>query len=300
MAKGAKAPISEKAAPEERGLSRFLPGFDRAGRFSPIKAAAFLGGFAPVLWLIWAWRSQSLGPKPSSFVIHFFGDWAIRLLIVTLAVTPLRALTRWNALIGARRTLGRWALAYALAHLFAYALSEGMAKAIGEIFARFYLQVGGVALITLIVLGATSNDASIKRLGSAMWRGLHRLVYPAAALGLLHYLLQTKNDVTAPLMQVGLFCLLMGWRLFAWRRWSDVFALVTLALLAGLTTALFEAGWYYWRSGLSPSMILMGNFDVEWEIRPPLIVSALGFAAALFALIPGRSSRERTETAPRR
>lgn len=283
-----ETPAAKPKAAQKGGLSRFLPGTDRNGRFSPVRTLAFLGGLAPLLWLNWLGFQDRFGPKPSTFIIHYLGDHAIYMLIATLAVTPLRALTRWNALIGARRTLGLWALAYASLHLLTYAGTEGFAKAWSEIWLRFYLTIGFVALVVFAVLGITSNDASIRRLGAG-WRRLHQLVYPATALGLWHYFLQTKNDITAPLLQTGLFALLMGWRLLAWRRKTGFVWMLVLAIAAGLATALFEAGWYYFRSGLSPLMILEGNLDVDYEIRPPLIVAGVGLVAAVLAIFMPRA-----------
>jgi sulfoxide reductase heme-binding subunit YedZ len=296
MASPSKAPSSKassaKAAPSG-GLLRFAPGTDRAGRLSLVKTLAFWGAAAPALNLAWLWLNDDLGPKPTTFALHVLGDWAIRLLIATLAVTPLRTLTRWSGLILARRTLGRFALAYALAHVGLYALSEGFSKAWSEIWLRSYLTIGFAALVLLILLGLTSNDFSVKALGAAGWRRWQQLIYPAAALGLVHFFLQSKNDVTPALLQAGLFLLLMGWRVLAWRRATGVGPMVGLALCAGLATALLEAGWYYGRSGLSPIMILAGNLDVEFEIRPPLIVAGLGLAAAGLSLLAPRGGEAR-------
>jgi sulfoxide reductase heme-binding subunit YedZ len=285
------------------GFSRHLPATDRAGRFSPVKALAWLGALAPALWLVWTWRTAGLGPKPASFVIHSFGDFAVWSLIATLCVTPLRRITRWSALHQSRRIFGNFALAYALAHLASYVVDVGAAKAVSEIGARVYLTIGLAALAILITLGATSNDAAVTRLGAAGWNRLHRAIYVAATLALVHYFLQSKNDVTPALLQAGLFLLLMGWRLLNARtRGESAPWLVALAFGAGLATALVEAGWYFWRSGLPPLDVLSANLDVQYEIRPPLVVAAFGFggAALAFALSLWRASPNRTGTARRR
>lgn len=284
-------------------IARHLPATDRAGRLSPVKAAAWIAALAPAAWLAWRWAASDLGPKPSSFVIHSFGDFAVWSLIATLCVTPLRRITRWSALHQARRIFGNFALAYALAHLTSYVVDVGAAKAVSEIVARVYLTIGFAALLMLLALGATSNDAAVKRLGAAGWNRLHRLVYAAATLALLHYFLQSKNDVTPALLQAGLFALLMGWRSLNARTLGEsALALVALALAAGLATALLEAGWYFWRSGLSPLDVLSANLDVQYEIRPPLIVATVGLGAAAlaFALSFWRTSPGRTGTARRR
>jgi len=266
---------------------RHLPATTRAGRFSPVKAAAWLGALAPGAALIWTGLNEGYGPKPVTFVTHALGDAAIWLLIATLAITPLRTITRWNALILARRILGNFALAYALAHVAAFVVSEGVVKAATEIALRIYLSIGFAALAMLIALGVTSNDMALRRLGAATWRRLHRLIYVATALGLLHYFLQTKNDVTAALTPAGLFILLMLWRGFnALKLGAHPLALIALAVVAGAATAGLEVAWYFWRSGLAPLDVLAQNLDFEETMRPPWIVAGapLDFAFISFFL----------------
>lgn len=270
-----------------RGLARFVPATDRAGRFSPAKALGWLGGLAPGLLLIWTATSEGLGPKPVTFVIHALGDGAVWLLIATLAATPLRTITRWNALILARRILGNFALAYAATHVGVYVWSEGVGKAASEIVLRSYLTIGFVALMMLVTLGATSNDGAVRRLGSVGWKRLHRLIYLATALALLHYFLQSKNDVTPALRQAGLFAMLMLWRLLdAKKLGADPLALVALGIVAGLATAGLEVAWYFWRSGLAPLDVLAQNLDFEDQLRPPWLVAGapLDFALISFFL----------------
>jgi sulfoxide reductase heme-binding subunit YedZ len=266
---------------------RFLPATDRAGRFSFFKALAWLIGLAPAAWLIWTARAEGFGPKPVTFVLHTLGDAAVWLLIATLAITPLRTILRVNALIFARRIVGNFALAHALAHVGLFAWSEGPAKAASEVFLRVYLAIGLAALAMLIALGATSNDLAKRRLGAEGWRRLHRLIHAAAALALLHYFLQTKNDVTASLLPAGLFTLLMLWRgLDAMKLGAHPLALLALGLVAGVATAGIEAAWYFWRSGLPPFDVMAQNLDIEDTLRPPLIVAGVpvDFAAISFFL----------------
>lgn len=278
-----------------RRLSSYLPATTRAGQFSPVKAVAWLIGLTPAAWLIWLARTEGFGPKPITFVLHTLGDAAIWLLIGTLAVTPLRTILRVNAPIFARRILGNFALAHALAHVALFAWSEGFAKAASEIVLRVYLTIGLAALVMLIALGATSNDAAVKRLGAEGWKRLHRLIYVATALAALHYFLQSKNDVTAALLPAGYFVLLMLWRgLNARKLGAHPLALLGLAVVAGAATAGLEAAWYFWRSGLSPLDVLAQNLDFEETLRPPWIVAGapLDFAVLSFFL-------RRRETAQR-
>lgn len=275
-------------------LARYLPATDRAGRFSLAKALAWLGALAPAAVLVWTGYSEGYGPKPITYVTHALGDAAVWLLIATLAVTPLRTITRWNALIQARRVLGDFALAYALAHVAVFFFAEGFVKAASEIALRFYLTIGFVALLMLTALGATSNDASVKRLGAEGWKRLHRLVYAATALGLLHYFLQTKNDVSAALTPAGLFVLLMLWRGLNQRKLgAHPLALIALGVVAGAATAGLEVAWYYWRSGLPPLDVLAQNLDFEETLRPPWIVAGVPVDFALISFFLRRREKAR-------
>lgn len=271
---------------------RFLPATTRAGHFSPVKALAWLIGLAPAAWLIWTAWTDGFGPKPVTFVLHTLGDAAVWLLIATLAITPLRTIFRINALIFARRILGNFALAHALAHVALFVWSEGLAKAASEVVLRIYLTIGLAALAMLIALGATSNDSAVKRLGAAGWKRLHRLIYAASALALLHYFLQTKNDVTAALLPAGLFMLLMLWRgLDAMKLGAHPLALIALGLVAGLATAGIEAAWYFWRSGLPPLDVMAQNLDIEDTLRPPLMVAGLPVDFAVISFFLRRRGR---------
>lgn len=275
-------------------ILRHLPATDRAGRFSFVKAIAWAGAATPGLSLLWTGLNEGYGPKPVTFVTHALGDAAVWLLIATLAVSPLRTITRWNPLINSRRILGNFALAYALAHVAVFVWSEGVARAASEIVLRFYLTIGFAALAILVMLGATSNDGAVKRLGAMGWRRVHRWIYVATALGLLHYFLQSKNDVTPALLQAGFFTLLMLWRaLDAARRGADTIWLVGLALVAGLSTAAIEAAWYFWRSGLPPLDVMAANLDFDLDVRPPWIVAAAGLAGAGLSLFRRRTGTGR-------
>lgn len=275
------------------GLS-FLPATTRTGRFSPVKALAWLGALAPGLLLVATGLSEGYGPKPVTFVIHALGDAAVWLLIATLAVTPVRTITRWNALILARRILGNFALAYAASHVAVYVWSEGAAKAASEIVLRAYLTIGFCALALLAILGATSNDGAVRRLGSLGWKRLHRLIYVATALALLHYFLQSKNDVTPALRQAGLFLMLMLWRgLDAKKLGTHPLALVGLGVVAGLATAGLEVAWYYWRSGLPPLDVLSANLDFEDQLRPPWVVAGAPLDFAVISFFLRRRERAR-------
>jgi sulfoxide reductase heme-binding subunit YedZ len=190
------------------------PWLDRAGRLSRFKLAVFLTALAPGLWFTGAYALDQLGAKPLTAYLHAMGDWSVRFLIVSLAVTPMRRIANAPKLILVRRMLGLTALAYALVHFVLYIADQkfDLARVASEIVFRIYLTIGFAGLIGLTVLGVTSTDGMIRRLGKA-WPRLHRLVYPLTALALLHFFLQSKIDVSKPVYWSGLFLALMGWRL---------------------------------------------------------------------------------------
>lgn len=273
-------------------MQRIYPWLDRQGRFSGLRAACFALVLVPALILAYeAWTGQ-LGSKPWTRAVHDTGTWALRILLVTLAVTPLRRLLDWNKLIGIRRMLGLAAMSYALAHLALYCidLAFDWGLILSEIVKRFYLLVGILALAGLCLLGATSTDAMIRRLGAGRWQMIHRLVYLIAALGLFHFALQSKIDVTQPVLMSGLFALLMAYR--GLKRFDIPFnglSLSLTALAAGLATALAETAWYAFATGASAWTIFQANADIlfypDWiALRPGHFVALTGLALALLHL----------------
>lgn len=275
------------------------PWRDRAGRLSGLKLATFLAALAPGLWLAWLYGFDALGPKPITALIHGTGDWAVRFLLLSLAVTPLRRIANYPKLILVRRMLGLTVLAYATLHLGLYVVDQNflIGKVVSEIVSRFYLTIGFVALVGLTILGATSTDGMIRRLGKA-WPRLHKAVYAIAALGLLHYFLQSKIDVSAPVFWTGLFVILMGWRAMQRFRVSTrPLSLVVLAIGSALLTALIEAAWYGLKSGVPASAVLGANLDFSYSIRPAWWV--LGYGLVLPALNLVRALTDKPKAAAR-
>lgn len=246
-------------------LNSYLPWLDRQGRFSALRAAAFALVVVPALILAWqAWTHQ-LGSKPWTRAVHDTGTEAMRLLLITLAVSPLRKILDWGKLIGVRRMLGLSALAYAAAHLTLYCidLAFDWGLIVSEIVKRFYLTVGIVALAGLVALGVTSTDGMIRRMGTKNWQRLHNLVYLITGLSLLHFALQSKIDVTEPALMNGLFALLLLYRVLArWKIGYSTPVLVAAALATGLATALCETAWYALTTGVSAWMVFQANLDV--------------------------------------
>ena len=159
--------------------------------------------------------ATSSAARPINDAIHSTGNYAVWLVILSLAVTPARRLFNAPKLINMRRTLGVAAFCYAVLHLTLYVVQEkyDLAKVASEIVFRFYLTLGFVALIGLIALATTSTDGMIKRLGGARWNKLHKLVYAIAILGIIHFLMQTKLDISESVMVAGFLFWLLGYRL---------------------------------------------------------------------------------------
>jgi sulfoxide reductase heme-binding subunit YedZ len=271
---------------------RNWPWNDRQGRFSALRASCFALVLVPALILAWQAWSHQLGSKPWTQAVHDTGTWALRILVITLAVTPLRRILDWNKLIGIRRMLGLSAMAYALGHLALYCidLAFDWGLILSEIVKRFYLVVGITALIGLVVLGITSTDGMIRRLGSGRWQRLHNLVYPIACLGLFHFALQSKIDVTQPVLLSGLFALLLAYRGLNRLKIPLSFASLALTgLAAGLATAMAETAWYAFATGASAWLIFQANADIvvyqDWTaLRPGHWVAVVGLALAVLHL----------------
>ncbi|PNG27361.1 sulfoxide reductase heme-binding subunit YedZ [Methylocella silvestris] len=266
----------------------WTPLTDRAGRFAPLKCAALAATLAPALWIAISAVEGRLGSRPVMEAIHQTGLWAVRMLALTLAVTPLRLATRWPKLVSIRRILGVSVLAYAILHvgLFAYDQHFAALHIASEIVKRLYLTIGFVALVLLCLLGATSTDRMIARLGSRQWTRLHRVIYAIAALASVHFFMQSKLDITQPTIMAGIFALLFCYRLFAARSGGDLSALsvAALALGAATATALGEALWFAVSAGAPLALVLAANFDFSYMARPAWYVLAAGlvlFAARL-------------------
>lgn len=172
-------------------------------------------GFLPAIWLFVAAFTDNLGPDPAKALEHGLGEWALRLIILGLAITPLRQTLGLNW-VRYRRAVGLLAFFYVLLHLLAYmVLDQGLDwAAIGtDILKRPYITIGMLGFILLVPLAVTSSNAMIRRLGGARWRRLHKLVYPAAFAGAAHYLLLVKSWPLEPIIYAALVLALLAWRL---------------------------------------------------------------------------------------
>jgi len=262
------------------------PWNDYGGRLSPLKLSVFIALFAPALWVMVAFPLGWLGARPTNEAIHQIGLWALRLIFIALAITPLRAVLQWQRLILVRRMVGVAAFAYALAHLLLYTASEAfdLAKVASEIVLRIYLTIGFAALLGLSALAATSTDAMVRRLGRR-WQVLHRLVYLIALLAVIHYWMQSKLEIWQPTIMVGIYLWLMGYRLLA-RRLAvrGRLPLVWVGTLAGFAAVLTAAGeaFYFWLAyGADPGRVIEANWSLALGLRPAVVVLGLGLVVTL-------------------
>lgn len=157
----------------------------------------------PFIRLIYDVFTGGLGADPVEDITFRTGDWALRLLLVTLAITPLRYLTGWNSLIRLRRMLGLFAFFYVCLHFLTYIVLDQFFAwkfIIEDITERNYILVGFSAFLLLLPLAITSTNAMMRRLGGKRWQKLHRLVYVAAVCAVLHFLWLVKSDVTEPVI----------------------------------------------------------------------------------------------------
>jgi methionine sulfoxide reductase heme-binding subunit len=198
-------------------LSRVALGSD------PVRRMIYIAGMVPAVWYFYAGVNDRLGADPLNVLERALGLWALRFLVASLAITPLRRLGGPD-LIRYRRAVGLLAFIYAALHLTVYmVLDQGLAWAAiwADIVKRPYITVGMLAFIVLVPLAVTSNARSIRRLGSR-WPRLHRLVYVAAAAGALHFIMLVKVWPLEPLIYAALVAglLLFRFQLYARKRWA--------------------------------------------------------------------------------
>jgi len=158
--------------------------------------------------------TRYFGSDPVKEGEHFLGEWTLRLVLATLAITPLRQLTGWNWLAKHRRTLGLFAFAYVILHWSAYAFLDvqlNWADLKTDLLKRPYIYLGMIALTLMIPMAITSTKAMIRRLGRN-WARLHRAVYVVAILGVIHFGMAVKKDLTEPFIYGAVLAALLGWR----------------------------------------------------------------------------------------
>ena len=178
-------------------------------------------GLLPLTWLVWRTLTAQLGANPAETLIRATGDWTLRGLCLTLAVTPLRVMLGWPELARFRRLLGLLTFGYASLHLVCYAwfdMGLDWPDILHDIPKRPFVLVGSLAFVLLTLMAATSWNGAIRRLGAQRWQALHRSVYAVAVLAVLHFwwMRAGKNDFNEVWVYGLILAALVGWRL--WRR----------------------------------------------------------------------------------
>jgi sulfoxide reductase heme-binding subunit YedZ len=258
------------------------PWRDRAGRFSALRLALLTGLVAPGAVLLFLLSAGAMGAEPWKAATREAGTHAIHILLLSLAVTPLRHVADWPKAATLRRMVGVAALGYAVLHLVLYSghLAWDLLAVAGEIATRVYLTLGFAVLVGLAVLGWTSTDGWQRSLGPR-WKKIHRWVYLLAAGGVLHAFLQSKAGVDGAVLLAGLWLWLMGWRLLpGWAR-AHMGALAGLALVVAAGTAAVEFAWYATATRLPAERILAANLGLDAGVRPAQWVLVAGVLVAL-------------------
>ena len=279
-------------APPPSGWALHAPWTDKKGRLDPVRATVFALLLLPGANLVFTWLTAGLGARPLNVAIHSTGYWAVWILLASLCISPWKALAGAPGAVVLRRMVGIAALAYALAHLVLYVADQNWRLwTVGaEIVSRFYLTIGFVALAVLCVLGATSTDTMVRRLGKR-WKGLHKWVYAVALLTAAHFFLQSKADVSQATVAAGVFAWLMLWRQLPAGRDRAPLPLLALAVAAAAVTVVAEYAWYRFGTKVDPQRVLRAELDVSWGLRPGMLVLALGVAVA--GMVALRQAAER-------
>lgn len=275
--------MSTRTAPVST-LARLAPWTDKKGRLDPLRATVFIFVLLPGLWLALRWSVWGLGAKPVTVAIHSTGYWTIWLLLASLVVSPWKAVAGMPGVVVLRRMVGVAALAYGLIHITLYATDQSWRLlTIGsEIIHRFYLVLGAVALSGLIVLGVTSTDGAVRRLG-ARWKRLHRIVFGVAVLGGLHYYIQSKADVSQAVVASGVLAWLLLWRVLPAGRDRSWAPLLGLAFAAALLALGFEFAWYRFGTHVNALRVLKAEADIGYGLHPAALVLAFGLIVVAVA-----------------
>ena len=183
-----------------------------------LKPVVFLACLAPLAWLVWRALHNGLGANPIEAITHFTGDCTLTFLLITLAITPLRKLTRQYWLINFRRMLGLFAFFYGTLHLMTWVGLDkffDVHEMLADVAKRRFITAGMTAYALMIPLALTSTKWSIRKLGGKRWQALHRLIYFSAAAGVIHYIWLVKADLKKPLEYAAVLTALMLYRVVA-------------------------------------------------------------------------------------
>jgi sulfoxide reductase heme-binding subunit YedZ len=274
---------------------------ERSGRWSSVKIGAFVAALLPALWIAYQAFANELGARPITEAIHQVGDWALRFLLITLAITPAQRILHYPRIILARRTFGVACAGYAVLHLSLYVLDQhfDVLKVASEIVLRIYLLIGALGLAGLTALASTSTDGAIRRLGSRRWNALHRLVYGIALLAVVHFFMQSKLEIYQPVLMAGFLVWLLAYRGLYWRNGEVTpLHLLLLAVAVAAVTAAGEAALYMFTSGVDGRRVLLAHLDLDMEVRPAWWVLMAGLAVAAVAFWRQRPAGQRPSARP--
>ena len=183
------------------------------------KVAVFVLSAWPLLFIVWRTVRGELTANPVEFYQHQTGDWTLRFLVFTLCITPFRKILNLPELIRFRRMLGLFAFFYVCLHFLTYLgpdQSFSLSGMLKDVAKRPFITVGFLAFVLLIPLALTSTAGWIRRLGGKRWQMLHRAIYFAAALGVVHYYWLVKSDIRKPAFYGALVGILLAWRIWSW------------------------------------------------------------------------------------
>ncbi|WP_332775220.1 sulfite oxidase heme-binding subunit YedZ [Polaromonas sp.] len=197
------------------------------------KPLVFIACLLPFTWLIYGALTNNLGANPAEYLIRAAGDWTLRFLCLTLAVTPLRVITGMSALARFRRMLGLFVYFYVVVHLLSYSwfdMGFDVPEIAKDIAKRPFILVGFSGFVLLSPLAATSFNRAVKAVGAKRWQVLHKLVYVIAGLGILHFFWMRagKNDFAEVFVYAAIIAVLLGWRLQQFIKKNRPFPLMNL------------------------------------------------------------------------
>jgi sulfoxide reductase heme-binding subunit YedZ len=184
-----------------------------------LKVCVFIACLLPLGLLLWRGFTGGLGANPVEFITHATGDWTIRFLVITLAITPLRQMFRVPDLIRFRRMMGLFAFFYGCLHFTTYIWLDkffNVPEMWKDVAKRPFITMGFAAFVLMIPLALTSTAGWIRRLGGRRWQILHRLIYFSAICAVIHYYWLVKSDVRKPLFYAGCVAVLLLWRVARW------------------------------------------------------------------------------------
>lgn len=190
-------------------------------QFAWIWRAVWAACLLPLVLLVAGGLRDALGANPIEYITRATGDWTLRLLLLTLAVTPLRQLTGWHWLVRLRRTLGLYAFFYGCLHLATYVWLDQFFDwpgIVADIVKRPFVTLGFAAFVLMLPLAITSTNGMIRRLGGRSWQRLHRAIYAVGVLGVAHYWWLVKKDLTEPIAYALVLTTLFALRLWHGRR----------------------------------------------------------------------------------